>query len=119
MPLVLQLEDPGEGRGSGAHMLSAARVPADRPVRIAFSLGQASGAPSVLAPPPRAPRGCAVCRLTLTSGQPVQVLLADLDLLTPIRSQLGGFKAGASPSLILWSFESISSSSCPTSAFCC
>uniref|UniRef100_G1QAS9 Uncharacterized protein n=1 Tax=Myotis lucifugus TaxID=59463 RepID=G1QAS9_MYOLU len=42
-----QLEDPGDGRGSGAHMLSTARVPADRPVRIAFSLGQASdGAPT-------------------------------------------------------------------------
>lgn len=44
--LSLQLEDPGEGRGSGAHMISTARVPADRPVSIAFSLDHASGARS-------------------------------------------------------------------------
>ncbi|GAB5576320.1 MAP3K7 C-terminal-like protein isoform X4 [Prionailurus iriomotensis] len=37
-----QLEDPGEGQGSGAHMISTARVPADKPVRIAFSLDNAS-----------------------------------------------------------------------------
>uniref|UniRef100_A0ABI7XCI7 MAP3K7 C-terminal like n=1 Tax=Felis catus TaxID=9685 RepID=A0ABI7XCI7_FELCA len=36
------LEDPGEGQGSGAHMISTARVPADKPVRIAFSLDNAS-----------------------------------------------------------------------------
>ncbi|KAK7815682.1 hypothetical protein U0070_015611 [Myodes glareolus] len=36
-----QLEDPGEGRASGAHMISTARVPADKPVRIAFSLSDA------------------------------------------------------------------------------
>ncbi|MEJ1283024.1 Map3k7 C-terminal like [Cricetulus griseus] len=36
-----QLEDPGEGRASGAHMISTARVPADKPVRIAFSLNDA------------------------------------------------------------------------------
>lgn len=42
-PLSLQLEDPGEGQGSGAHMISTARVPADKPVRIAFSLDNASG----------------------------------------------------------------------------
>lgn len=41
--LSLQLEAPGEGRASGAHMISAARVPADRPVRIAFSLNDAPG----------------------------------------------------------------------------
>lgn len=40
--LSLQLEDPGEGQGSGAHMISTARVPADKPVRIAFSLDNAS-----------------------------------------------------------------------------
>uniref|UniRef100_A0ABI7XC97 MAP3K7 C-terminal like n=5 Tax=Felidae TaxID=9681 RepID=A0ABI7XC97_FELCA len=37
-----ELEDPGEGQGSGAHMISTARVPADKPVRIAFSLDNAS-----------------------------------------------------------------------------
>ncbi|ELK15927.1 TAK1-like protein, partial [Pteropus alecto] len=37
-----ELEDPGEGRGSGAHMISTTRVPADKPVRIAFSLDNAS-----------------------------------------------------------------------------
>ncbi|XP_038200868.1 MAP3K7 C-terminal-like protein isoform X2 [Arvicola amphibius] len=36
-----KLEDPGEGRASGAHMISTARVPADKPVRIAFSLSDA------------------------------------------------------------------------------
>ncbi|VTJ69750.1 Hypothetical predicted protein [Marmota monax] len=36
-----ELEDPGEGRASGAHMISTARVPADKPVRIAFSLNDA------------------------------------------------------------------------------
>ncbi|CAD7693534.1 MAP3K7 C-terminal-like protein isoform X1 [Vulpes vulpes] len=36
------LEDPGEGQDSGAHMISTARVPADKPVRIAFSLDNAS-----------------------------------------------------------------------------
>ncbi|XP_060226671.1 MAP3K7 C-terminal-like protein isoform X2 [Meriones unguiculatus] len=36
------LEDPGEGRASGAHMISTARVPADKPVRIAFSLNDAA-----------------------------------------------------------------------------
>lgn len=41
--LSLQLEDPGEGRASGAHMISTARVPADKPVRIAFSLNDAPG----------------------------------------------------------------------------
>ncbi|XP_062031750.1 MAP3K7 C-terminal-like protein isoform X2 [Lepus europaeus] len=39
---LYQLEDPGEGEGSGAHMISTARVPADKPVRIAFSLNDAS-----------------------------------------------------------------------------
>nr|XP_055135384.1 MAP3K7 C-terminal-like protein isoform X3 [Symphalangus syndactylus] len=38
----MQLEDPGEGGGSGAHMISTARVPADKPVRIAFTLNDAS-----------------------------------------------------------------------------
>nr|XP_004654454.2 MAP3K7 C-terminal-like protein [Jaculus jaculus] len=33
-----ELEDPGEDRASGAHMISTASVPADKPVRIAFSL---------------------------------------------------------------------------------
>lgn len=37
-----ELEDPGEDPGSGAHMISTARVPADKPVRIAFSLSDAS-----------------------------------------------------------------------------
>ncbi|KAB0407276.1 hypothetical protein E2I00_008804, partial [Balaenoptera physalus] len=37
-----QLEDQEEGQGSGAHMISTARVPADKPVRIAFSLDNAS-----------------------------------------------------------------------------
>ncbi|EHB03089.1 TAK1-like protein [Heterocephalus glaber] len=37
-----ELEDPGEDRASGAHMISTARVPADKPVRIAFSLNDAS-----------------------------------------------------------------------------
>ena len=41
--LSLQLEDPEEGQGSGAHMISTARVPADKPVRIAFSLDSAAG----------------------------------------------------------------------------
>ncbi|KAM9089746.1 MAP3K7 C-terminal-like protein isoform 2-T2 [Megaptera novaeangliae] len=36
------LEDQEEGQGSGAHMISTARVPADKPVRIAFSLDNAS-----------------------------------------------------------------------------
>ncbi|KAF5927567.1 hypothetical protein HPG69_016206 [Diceros bicornis minor] len=36
------MEDPGEGQGAGAHMISTARVPADKPVRIAFSLDNAS-----------------------------------------------------------------------------
>ncbi|XP_032332455.1 MAP3K7 C-terminal-like protein isoform X1 [Camelus ferus] len=36
------LEDPEEGQGSGAHMISTASVPADQPVRIAFSLDHAS-----------------------------------------------------------------------------
>uniref|UniRef100_A0A8I3W899 MAP3K7 C-terminal like n=2 Tax=Callithrix jacchus TaxID=9483 RepID=A0A8I3W899_CALJA len=40
--LLSELEDPGEGGGSGAHMISTARVPADKPVRIAFSLNDAS-----------------------------------------------------------------------------
>ncbi|KAF3820487.1 hypothetical protein GH733_013663 [Mirounga leonina] len=39
---VEELEDPGEGQSSGAHMISTARVPADKPVRIAFSLDNAS-----------------------------------------------------------------------------
>ncbi|KAB0345784.1 hypothetical protein FD754_022710 [Muntiacus muntjak] len=37
------MEDPEEGQGSGAHMISTARVPADKPVRIAFSLDNAAG----------------------------------------------------------------------------
>ncbi|KAI4579331.1 hypothetical protein MJG53_001204 [Ovis ammon polii x Ovis aries] len=37
-----ELEDPEEGQGSGAHMISTARVPADKPVRIAFSLDNAA-----------------------------------------------------------------------------
>ncbi|KAG8518483.1 hypothetical protein J0S82_004413, partial [Galemys pyrenaicus] len=36
-----ELEDSGEGRGSGAHMISTARVAAEKPVRIAFSLDNA------------------------------------------------------------------------------
>ncbi|XP_037380414.1 MAP3K7 C-terminal-like protein isoform X1 [Talpa occidentalis] len=43
MNLILSwLEDSGEGRGSGAHMISTARVAAEKPVRIAFSLDNAS-----------------------------------------------------------------------------
>ncbi|XP_007941708.2 MAP3K7 C-terminal-like protein [Orycteropus afer afer] len=37
-----ELEDPGEDQASGAHMISTARVPADKPVRIAFSLNDAA-----------------------------------------------------------------------------
>ncbi|XP_040083618.1 MAP3K7 C-terminal-like protein isoform X1 [Oryx dammah] len=40
--LHTNLEDPEEGQGSGAHMISTARVPADKPVRIAFSLDNAA-----------------------------------------------------------------------------
>ncbi|KAB0355294.1 hypothetical protein FD755_021802 [Muntiacus reevesi] len=41
--LHTNLEDPEEGQGSGAHMISTARVPADKPVSIAFSLDNAAG----------------------------------------------------------------------------
>ncbi|NXC43106.1 M3KCL protein, partial [Penelope pileata] len=37
---LLQLEQPSKSIGSSAHMITTARVPADKPVRISFSLDE-------------------------------------------------------------------------------
>jgi len=41
--ILLQLEQTSKSIGSSAHMITTARVPADKPVRIAFSLDESPG----------------------------------------------------------------------------
>lgn len=41
--VLLQLEQTSKSIDSSAHMITTARVPADKPVRIAFSLSDSPG----------------------------------------------------------------------------